>query len=64
MIEIPDPESQDLLVELADEISAAHSKLRNELTNLRALRSALLTALLNQEIEIPESYDVLLEEAS
>lgn len=34
--------------------------LRDELTHLRAFRSALLTALLNQEIEIPESYDQLL----
>ncbi len=33
-----------------------------ELSYLRAFRSALLTALLNQEIEIPESYDRLLEQ--
>ncbi|MFF3034606.1 restriction endonuclease subunit S [Streptomyces rubiginosohelvolus] len=35
-----------------------------ELSHLRAFRSALLASLLNQENEIPESYDVLLEEAS
>ncbi|MFE5598085.1 hypothetical protein ACFQ8O_02615 [Streptomyces coelicoflavus] len=35
-----------------------------ELAHLRTFRSNLLTSLLNQEIEIPESYDVLLEEAS
>ncbi|MFD9223393.1 restriction endonuclease subunit S [Streptomyces sp. NPDC060064] len=42
------------------ESAAAHS----ELAQLRAFRSALLTSLLNQEIEIPESYDALLEEVS
>lgn len=35
-----------------------------ELSHLRAFRSSLLTALLNEEIEIPESYDALLEGAS
>lgn len=35
-----------------------------ELDHLRALRSSLLTSLLNQEIEIPESYDALFEEVS
>lgn len=35
-----------------------------ELTRLRYFRSALLTSLLNQEIEIPDTYDDLLEEVS
>ncbi len=35
-----------------------------ELSHLRTLRSSLLTSLLNEEIEIPESYDALLEEVS
>lgn len=37
----------------------------NELAHIRAFRSALLTSLLNQEFEIPDSYDrLLLEEVS
>lgn len=36
----------------------------NELIRLRTYRSTLVTALVNQEIEIPESYDVLLEAVS
>lgn len=35
-----------------------------ELSRLRTFRSTLLSSLLNQEIEIPESYDALLEEES
>lgn len=35
-----------------------------ELVNLRALRSSLLAMLLSRELEIPESYDSLLEEVS
>lgn len=38
--------------------------LTDELTALRAFRSALLTNLLNQSISIPESYDAFLEAAS
>jgi type I restriction enzyme S subunit len=38
--------------------------LRKELTTLRAFRASLLTALLNQEIEVPESYDSLWEAVS
>lgn len=37
--------------------------LRGEVAHLQAFRSALLTALLNQEIEIPEAYDTVLAEA-
>lgn len=39
-------------------------KLRAEFSRLRAFRSALLSSLLNQEIEIPEAYDALLEGVS
>lgn len=35
--------------------------LRDELAHLHSFRSSLLSALLNQEIEIPESYDLLVE---
>lgn len=45
---------------LLDSIDASSS----ELSRLRTFRSALLSALLNQEIEIPDSYDRLLEEVS
>lgn len=35
--------------------------LRDELAHLHSLRVSLLSALLNQEIQIPESYDLLVE---
>ncbi|WP_409239059.1 restriction endonuclease subunit S [Streptomyces sp. PA5.6] len=47
-----------------DALTAQRAAANRELVGLRALRSTLLTALLNQEIEIPESYDALLEEVS
>lgn len=36
---------------------------RAELSNLRGLRSTLLSALLTQEVEIPDTYDALVEAA-
>lgn len=36
----------------------------SEVASLRTFRSTLLTSLMNQELEIPESYDRLLEEVS
>ncbi len=45
------------LIKLHGDIEA----LVDELTHLRIFRSTLLTALLNHEVEIPESYDRLLE---
>lgn len=66
-VDIPwsdDPAEQAAVVaplrSLQDTIEASSE----ELSRLRAFRAALLTSLLNQEIEIPESYDRLLEEAS
>jgi hypothetical protein len=38
--------------------------LTNELVRIRTYRSILLTALVNQQIEIPDSYDTLLEAVS
>ncbi|MGA4670398.1 hypothetical protein ACPCG0_11495 [Propionibacteriaceae bacterium Y1923] len=38
--------------------------IRDELARLRMFRSALLASLLNQDVEIPKSYDALLEAAS
>ncbi|MEU5599568.1 hypothetical protein [Streptomyces sp. NPDC020298] len=51
----------------ADRLDAAwqtQAAVSAELSHLRTFRSNLLTSLLNQEIEIPESYDALLEEVS
>ncbi|MCQ6272060.1 hypothetical protein M8J71_16435 [Pseudarthrobacter sp. R1] len=61
---IPSLEEQSAYVERCDAVAFAAQRLDLELTDLRAFRSALLTALLNREIEIPESYDSLLEEVS
>ncbi|RKS05004.1 hypothetical protein DFP74_0585 [Nocardiopsis sp. Huas11] len=44
-------------------LDCVHS-IEDEAANLRAFRSALLTSLLDQEIEIPKSYDDLLEGVS
>lgn len=47
-----------------DSIEHQWTSVSVELTHLRVLRGTLLTALLNQEIEIPESYDSLLKESA
>ncbi|MEV6603516.1 restriction endonuclease subunit S [Kutzneria sp. NPDC051319] len=60
VIQIPDRAEQVDLVQRADAVETAVRAAEEELTHLRAFRSTLLTALLNQEIEIPESYDDLL----
>lgn len=44
-------------------LRALTRELRGELVALRSFRSTLLTALLNQEIEIPESYDRVMDPA-
>lgn len=61
------PWSEEVDVRLNDAlvmVRDATKGLRAELSQFRTFRSALLTALLNQEIEIPESYDNLLEKVS
>jgi type I restriction enzyme S subunit len=58
---IPSLEEQSAYVERCDAVAFAAESLDLELADLRAFRSTLLTALLNHEIEIPESYDSLLE---
>lgn len=45
-------------------LRAEAEALETELAHLRTFRSTLLTSLLNQESEIPESYDALLEGVS
>jgi len=61
---IPSLEEQSAYVERCDAVAFAAQRLDLELTDLRAFRSALLSALLTREIEIPESYESLLEEVS
>lgn len=47
-----------------DSVVAAHEELSGELADLRQFRSTLLSALVNREIEIPDSYGALLEVVS
>ncbi|WP_248489962.1 restriction endonuclease subunit S [Tsukamurella sp. PLM1] len=66
-IKIPVPDTiaeQEAYVATCDAVIEAIRVGKAELTSLRTFRSALLTSLLNQEIEIPESYDSLLTEVS
>jgi restriction endonuclease S subunit len=65
-IHLPIP-PKDVQVAVGSAVKALDNQLRgleHELTTVRSFRSALLTSLLNQEIEIPESYDRLLAEVS
>ncbi|MGW1431856.1 hypothetical protein ACWD6K_24980 [Streptomyces sp. NPDC002431] len=62
-VPVPDRDKQRALVSVADAIALSVSEIKIELSRLRTFRSALLKSLLSQEIEIPESYDALLEEA-
>ncbi|MER8026727.1 restriction endonuclease subunit S [Glutamicibacter protophormiae] len=65
LIPIPDDlEFQQVFADAADSLTREGGKLIGELYNLRTFRSSLLRALLNQEIEIPGSYDAFLEGAS
>ncbi|MEU9223648.1 restriction endonuclease subunit S [Streptomyces massasporeus] len=66
-LKVPVPEAitdQEAYVAKCDAMADALRVGNAELSHLRAFRSALLASLLNQEIEIPESYDALLEEVS
>ncbi|MFH9611399.1 restriction endonuclease subunit S [Streptomyces sp. NPDC017448] len=60
---IPDPgtDAQAVLASGLDELISEALAIEAELAHLRAFRAALLASLLNREIEIPESYDALLE---
>lgn len=65
-IEVPIP-PKGVQVRIGNAINAFDDQLRcleYELGHLRTFRLALLTSLLTQEIEIPESYDRLLEDVS
>ncbi|MFG2845829.1 hypothetical protein ACGF12_22060 [Kitasatospora sp. NPDC048296] len=63
-VPVPDKNEQRAIIAVADAIDLSLTEITNELARLRTLRSALLESLLNQEIEIPESYDVLFERVS
>lgn len=66
-ITVPVPDSiteQGAYVAKCDAMSSAVHVVTTELLHLRTFRSTLLTSLLNQEIEISDSYDRLLEEVS
>jgi type I restriction enzyme S subunit len=55
---------QESWADRLDGVVRSHQSVSGELASLRTFRSALLSSLLNQDIEIPESYDSLLEAAS
>ncbi|WP_280505060.1 restriction endonuclease subunit S [Nocardia farcinica] len=60
LVRLPSVSRQEAIAEELDAVSAQLTSMRSELAALRSFRSTLLTSLLNQEIEIPESYDRLL----
>jgi hypothetical protein len=60
---VPTLHQQERAAAALDALESAQLAVARELTMLRAFRSSLLTGLLRQEIEIPESFDALLEEA-
>lgn len=64
LVPIPPRLDQQRIIRMMSGIDGQVSTLTNELTRLRMFRSVFLTSLLNQDIEIPESYDALLEAAS
>lgn len=61
---IPALGEQSAYVKRCDAVAFAVARLNEEHGRLRVFRSTLLRSLLNQEIEIPESYDRLLEGVS
>lgn len=60
---IPDLATQIRSAGALDALLQAKANAFTEATRLRTFRSVLLAALLTQRIEIPESYDVLLDDA-
>lgn len=63
---IPDPgvDAQARLAAGLDELISEALAVESEVSRLRTFRSTLLTSLFSQEIEIPGSYDALLQEVS
>ncbi|MFF0266823.1 restriction endonuclease subunit S [Kribbella sp. NPDC004536] len=61
---LPEPAIQLRVIAEFRALEAALTALKGELNRLRSFRSVLLEALLNRDIEIPESYDALLEKVA
>jgi type I restriction enzyme S subunit len=61
---IPPRGTQELAAMALNSLDAEIIALRDELAHLRSFRAVLLTSLLSQKIEIPESYDDILEKVS
>ena len=64
LVALPGIEEQSTIADELDRLETQHTAVRDELAHLRSFRSVLLASLLSGEIEIPESYDALLEEVS
>lgn len=64
LVSVPSRGEQRDLVAKADTINASLTAIKTELTQLRDFRSSLLASLLNQEAEIPDTYDTFLEGTS
>jgi type I restriction enzyme S subunit len=60
-VRLPALERQRQVTDELDATTAQLSSLRAELDHVRSFRSTLLTSLLSQEIEIPATYDQILE---
>jgi type I restriction enzyme S subunit len=63
-IPLPDIDFQKAVARMTMASLENTISLQDELAHLRTFRSTLLTSLLNQRIEVPESYDALLEGVS
>lgn len=61
---VPPRDAQEQSAAALDALEANIAVLQREFTKLRSFRAALLSSLLSREIQIPESYDRLLEEVS
>ncbi|WP_121180274.1 restriction endonuclease subunit S [Nocardiopsis sp. Huas11] len=63
-VDLPQRDTQEEIASTLNGLLDCVHSIEDEAANLRAFRSALLTSLLDQEIEIPKSYDDLLEGVS
>jgi type I restriction enzyme, S subunit len=60
-VEVPPLDVQRRIVDLIGAVDANLDRLRQETGTLKALRTVLLNDLLKREVEIPESYDQLVD---
>ncbi|KQH80139.1 hypothetical protein AO501_32800 [Mycobacterium gordonae] len=63
-VALPGIEVQSTIANELDTLETQHAAIGAEIAHLRSLRSVLLASLLSGKIEIPESYDALLEKVS